>query len=459
MREKTIIKRTPSGMPGLVHRNNGPVLISMGATGVKKIPGGGSPETHTGGAASKIEEEGKKEWIPWGSDDNFPMAVIPMLRKSTVGRSAVQMLTKAIYGQKLITYKVTGYNNGQEVMEQVLLPEWEDAKRQSNFNAVRIGLAQDYNIWSICMPEIRFNGNKTKVWGFDYHRMAHCRFAPIDSKTGRIPKIFVSANFPDVAAKDCQQIPVIDFIRYPDQIQEIKDDVKYFKYVMPTYWPDPINSYYPVAYSDSARSSGHIGIATSIPAYKQALFKNQMSLKYEIQIPWEWIEEMYPTWKKMGVDEQDRIIDDLYNEIIDCLTGAENAEKAIMSFYRTGKDGKPTGQWIIKTIDDKMRNDAYLPDAAASNSEILFAYMVNPAQSGQGNTGGSYAGGANNGGSNIREAGEWMRSLLKADRDLIYSFFEFFKMYNGLDMDIQLGVQDLVLTTLDTGSNTTKTQS
>jgi hypothetical protein len=184
-----------------------------------------------------------------------------------------------------------------------------------------------------------------------------------------------------------------------------------------------------------------------------------MSLKYHIQIPWEYIEEMYPNFKTKSVDEQDSIIDELYNDIIACLTGAENAQKAILSFYRTGKDGKPTGQWLVDVIDDKMRNDAYLPDAAASISEILFAFMVNPATTGAGNTGGSFTGGSNNGGSNIRESLELMRSMLRADRDIIYSFFNFFMAYHDLDPTIRLGVQDLQLTTLDTGSNTAKVQS
>jgi hypothetical protein len=395
---KTTIIYGAGGMPGFVHGKGGNATIEFvgapQAAGKKKASTtDGSPASITGGIPNKIEEEGKKEWVPWGSDDNFPRSIVPLIRKSTVARSALQMLTKAMYGQQLFTYTITGYNaDGQAIIQYVECPEWEEAIRQSNFNAVRLGMIQDYAWWGFCTPAVRFSGNKEKVWGFDYHKTANCRFAPIEPKNGRIPYIFVSSNFPDTIAKDCQKFPVIDFIRYPDQIQEIKDNVKDFMYVMPQFWPDPINDYYPVVYWDSARSSGHIDISTSIPAYKKALFKNQMSLKYEIMIPWEWVEEMYPTFKNMSKDEQDKIIDDLYQDIVDCLTGAENAQKAIMSFYRTGSDGKPTGQWIIKTIDDKMRNDAYLPDAAASISEILFGFMVNPATTGAGNTGGSFTG-------------------------------------------------------------------
>lgn len=461
MRKNTII-RGSGGKPGLVHGKGGNSLVEF--TGrpptspQNKAAAKDAPDPFTTGAPNTEEENGKKEWVPWGTDDNFPRSIVPLIRKSTVARSALQMLTKAMYGQELFTFKVTGYNEkGQKIIEHAPCPEWETAIAQSNFDAVRLGIIQDYAWWGWCTPVIRFNGNKTKVWGFDYHKTANCRMAPM--KDGRIPKIYVSSNFPNVPVKECEELSVIDFIRYPDQIQEIKENTSDFLYIMPQFWPDIINDYYPVAYWDSARSSGHIDISTSIPAYKKALFKNQMSLKYEIQIPWEWIQEMHPTWGAMTTDEQDDIIDALYDEIVDCLTGAENAQKAIMSFYRTGADGNPTGQWIIKEIDDKMKNDAYLPDAAASISEILFGFMVNPATTGAGNTGGSFTGGSNNGGSNIRESLELMRSMLKADRQIIYSFFNFFKLYNGIDPAIQLGVQDLELTTLDTGSNTAKVLS
>lgn len=452
---KNIIKRSGSGAPVMVFSQGKSALVSVN-TSAKM-----DKSLHKEGAANKTEEEGKKDWVLWGTNDDFPRDIVKLIRKSTVGKSGLHLLTKAIYGQKLMTYTVEDYDaQGREVIKYVYNEEWETIIRQSNFNAVRLALMQDYCYFGWNVPEIRFNGNKTKVWGIDFHKASHSRFAPADSKTGQIPFLYVSGNFPDATKEDCQILPVIDYIRYPDQIEAIKADTTYFKYVMPQLWPDPLNDYYPSVYWDSARESGWLEIATSIPAYKKALFKNQMSLKYDIQIPYEYLETMYPGFAKMDVEKQDQIIDDLYNEIVDQLTGADNAQKALMSFFRTDpKSGKPIGNWIIKTIDDKMKNDAYLPDAAAANSEILFAMNVNPARTGQGNTGGSYNGGANNGGSNIREADLAMRAQLQSDRDIVYSFFEFVKLYNGMDPKLKLGVQDQVMTTLDTGAGTKKTLS
>lgn len=458
MRSK--VHRSADGSPKFVFRSGANALVNFtSANGSGSSSTAGSPAAYQSPAPSTEEEEGKRTWIPWGTNDDFPKQVAKLIRKSTVGRAGLQMLAKTLYGQRTITYKVNDVtDDGKETIELVNVPEWEEIKRRSNFDMLRLALIQDYVYYGIIFPQIRFNGNKTQIWAFDHHKTSHCRLAPFD-KTGRIPFVYVSGNFPDAKAEDCQKIPAIDGMRFFDDLELIKADLKNFKYVMRLYWPDVLNDYYPVAYWDSARESGWLDIATSIPAYKKALFKNQMSLKYDIQIPMEYLEDMYPDWKRMEVEKQDEIIDELYNEIISNLTGAENAQKALLSFYRTGKDGKPMGQWIIKTIDDKMRNDAYLPDAAAANTEILFSMLINPASTGQGNTGGDYTGGSNNGGSNIRESGLWLRSLLKADRDIIFGFFNFFKEYHGIDPAIQIGVQDMVLTTLDQGKGTEKVVS
>lgn len=446
--------------PAIVYKKGGAAVIEF--TGIrnagKKNDPAAAPEDHENPDVTleELSRDGKP-WQPWGISDQFPIELAKLIRKSTVGRSGLQRLTKSIYGQRLMTYKVIGYaDNGEEIIERLHIPEWEAIQRRSNFNVVRLALNQDYSYFGLCYPELRLNGNKTKVWGVDFQKCVNTRLEKMDKK-GNINNVYLSGQFPNVSAEDARKMPAIDFIRFADQIEAIKKNYKDFTYVMPQYWPDVLNAYYPEVFWYSAKE--HLEIATSIPAYIKALFKNQMSLKFHIQIPYSYLEEMYPGFKTMGEDEQDTIVGDLYDDIIKNLTGAENAEKAILSFYGVGKDGKPSGQWIIDPIDDKMRNEHNLPNASAANTEIMTAMDLNPALNGQGNTGGDYTGGSNNGGSNIRESALDLRSRMQADRDITLSFFKFIQEYNGWDPEAQLGVQDMVLTTLDTGSGSKKVVS
>lgn len=441
-----------NGMPLFIHGGAG----SPAALSIVPSKKGSVGVSHTGSTASKDEEEGKKEWIPWGSTDDFPRDIAKLMHKTTVGRAGLQKIVKYLYGQRLITFKVDDITDGgKEVIKLVKDANWQEILNKSNHNMVRLGLKQDYTWYAIAFVELIFTADKSKVYAVNYHKASHCRLAPIDSKTGRIPYVFVSGNFPDVAVKDCQKLPVIDMINFYDQLEEIKADKTQFKYIMPIFWPDVVNDYYPIAFWDSARESGWLDIAISIPAYKKALFKNQMSLKYDIQIPIEYFEFKYKNWAGKTQAEQDEILQELYESITSSLTGAANAQKALMSYYKTdSRGGKPIGQWQINVIDDKMKHDAYLPDTTAADFQISYAMGLNPAQSGQGTTAG-----VNKGGSDIRESGLDLRAQLKADRDICLSYFDFIKIYNGMDADLEIGVQDVVLTTLDQGKGTEKVVS
>lgn len=448
-----MFKRSASGDPILAHKKRDSLVLMEFTNKASK-----KEVVHSSGPASKEEEEGKKEWILWGANDDFPRDIAKLMRKSTVGRSGLHRLTKYIYGQRLITYKITDIQaSGKEVMQLTPSEEWLEIVRRSNYNLARLITYQDYSYYAIAFVEIIFTADKTKVYSIHAHKASHCRFAP--AKNGRIPFVYVSSNFPDVKAEDCDKIPVIDFLTYPSQIEEIKADKTQLKYIMPIFWPDVINDYYPLVFWDSIRESGWLEIAVSIPAYKKSLFKNQMSIKYHIKVPKTYFTTRYTNWDTMGQPEKDKIMEDLYDEVNEMMTGAENAQKAIMSFMNEDRNGNPVGAWEITVVDDKMKQAAYLPDSAAANSEILFGMGMNPAISGQGNTGGSYSGGSNNGGSNIRESGLDLRSQLKADRDILLTPFDFVKQYNDLDPDLEIGIQDMVLTTLDQGRGTEKVVS
>lgn len=461
MSTNTVIKRSAEGNPLLVHRsNNASVVLEI----TNKTSGGsitkpGKKFNHQSANPSPTEEEGKKAWIPWGLNDDFPEVIARLMRKTTVGRSGLQRLTKYLYGQRMMTYKIEDITeSGKETIKMIRLPEWEDIMRRSNFKALRLINGQDYAYYALAYVEIIFSADKTKVISLHPHKASHCRMAP--AVNGRIPFVYVSGAFPDAAEADCEKIPVIDLLNYPSQIEDIRNDKTKFKYIMPLFWPDVLNDYYPVVFWDSARESGWLDIATSIPAYKKALFKNQMSLKYHIKVPSTYFESRYTNWKTMVQEGKDKIVQDLYEELNDMLTGAENAQKAFMSFTDVDPHTKKeAGAWTIEVIDDKVKQGSYLPDSAAANTEILFAMGINPASNGSGNTGGSYTGGANNGGSNIREAGLDLRSQLRADRDILLTPFDFVKMYNGLDPEVEIGIQDMVLTTLDQGRGTEKVVS
>ena len=100
----------------------------------------------------------------------------------------------------------------------------------------------------------------------------------------------------------------------------------------------------------------------------------------------------------------------------------------------------------ITAIDNKIKDGAYLPEASAGNSEILFAFGVDPTLIGHGVPGGKLGGG---GGSDKREAFTILNALMKTPRETTLEIWEFLQEYNGWDENLMAGFESTILTTLD----------
>ena len=141
------------------------------------------------------------------------------------------------------------------------------------------------------------------------------------------------------------------------------------------------------------------------------------------------------------------------NMVIEKVEIAAEMEGRNPAVYGAMKQLFTEEQWIIEPLDNKYKADDKLVTSAAANSEILFSLMVNPNVLGAGMPGGTYAG--NQGGSNIREAFLVNIAMAWLDRQNLLDPIEAMLEFNGVK-DIQLRFRNTILTTLDSGSGTTK---
>ena len=202
---------------------------------------------------------------------------------------------------------------------------------------------------------------------------------------------------------------------------------------------------------------GWIDIAHLIPAFLKKAYKNQVTWKWHVQIPYSFWDKKFPENKYDDIEERKREIQTYMDKIEQNLCGVENAEKPIFTNYAVNEmNGKIEEEWKITPLENKYQGSDNLPLSAAANSEILFALMVNPNVLGAGMPGGTYAG--NQGGSNIREA--FLVNVANAwiDRQNLLDPIELFIKLNGLP-ECELRFRNTILVTLDHGSGTKKTLS
>lgn len=435
-----------NGFPSFGFAEGGALVFTSGSTGKKSNP---SPI-----AANKEEEEGKRDWVLWGPNDDFPDRVWKEVRKSGVARSALQLLMYKLYGQKVVPVIADDIDPNTNELKYTLVKDKEiqEFMMRSNFDNWRLRVIQDYVVCANSFPMIGLQDDRKKVAKFGHDKARKFRYAPFDQSLGRIPHVYRSANFPTPKEKDLETIQVIDSFSWYDEVDRIFYGDNALRYVFPTYFPDFLNDYYSLVYWDGVRSNGWLEISNSIPAYKRAIFKNQTTIKYHVKIPYSYWTSQYNNWAQMAQKDRDKIVNDKLDEMDRYLTGSENAMKTFISHFNANKvTGKSEDGWDIEVLDDKVKGDAYLPDSAAANAEILFSMLVNPALFGVGMPGGSYTGGSNSGGSNIRESWLVMNAINSVDRTVIYQLFDFTKIYNKWNPELQLLTLDKVLTTTDTG--------
>lgn len=410
---------------------------------------------------SRTEEEGKKQWIPWGVNDDFPVAMWAEIKKNGVASSAMRLLIYKLYGQNLVPAIIEDFNSdtGQFNYKPLKLsgePEIREFMMRTNMNQWRLRVIQDYLACANSFPMVSLLDSRDKIAKLGHDKAHKFRYAPFDTGLGRVPNVFRSANFPSPRPEEMQTIACIDSFNWYEEIDRIKLADNNQLYVFPTTFPDFLNDYYSIVYWDGIRQNGWLEISNSIPGYKKEIFKNQTTIKYHIQIPYTYWTSMYEgTWQKMTQAQRDKVVNDKLLEMDLYLKGSKNAMKTFVSHFNVNKStGKSEDKWEIIPIDDKIKSDAYLPDSSAANAEILFSMLVNPAVFGVGMPGGSYTGGSNNGGSNIRESWLVMNAINEADRNVIYQILDFAREFNGWNPDLTWITMDKVLTTTDTGGGT-----
>lgn len=397
---------------------------------------------------------GNYKVAPWFDPDNdYPNKVIlPYLQKSPALRSAIDYkskicLSQGFYAVNIVNTDVDG-NEEVQVINDIYLNKFLRSPMIRRF-----ALDAYLSMFSsgMAFPEVILTGDG-KIFSSVVHKSKNCRLEKKDDK-GVINNLLL---LPDWATKDESQLQNVKILSNntwdTEELIAKAKDLK--KFCFPLGLGSAINTYYSEAPYDAARNSGALDTSIKIAEYLDKMFDNQMSIKYHIKIPYAYWDkrfplEDYPTPEKK--QERQVLIEKEISKIEESLTKAENAQKAIITHFNIGKDGKAEEKWEIDVIDDKFKNDQYLPHAASSNAEIFTSMSINPAVKGLAMSAGPYAN--NHGGSNIREAFLIDIALSWVDRQEVNDLIELFVALTFPKYeDVEIRTRTMVLTTLDTGS-------
>ncbi len=375
-------------------------------------------------------DQSPSEWSNWGESNQFPQEVLAELAKNSVALRALDKRKRVHFGRGLIAYREKTDENGEITKETVTDPEIVEFFRLNQINLLWVDLIMGLETFANSWLEFILNKGKDKINRVFVKDPAYCRLSKMDTGS-RIPYMYYCAQWENIPSFDNVLVA-----RLPMFNPELYDGTRYKdpQFALHVYYRSFNKSYYHLPLWNSVRANKWMNIANSVPVLKAAIMKNQMTIKYHIQIPDDYFATRYPSPDYTKQQREEKRVEVL-TEMNNFLANVENTNKSFVTFnfFSKVKQDYLTG-WKIEVIQNKLDNAAYLPDSQAANSEILFAIGVDPCLIGAGLPGGKMGAGS---GSDKREAYWMLNADMGTDRSVSLSPLYFIRDFNKWDPAIQ----------------------
>jgi hypothetical protein len=341
------------------------------------------------------------DFAPWGHNNLYPQEVFKAAKKSTIVPAAIKKQVELLVaaGYRIVEVDYDSSTLSEKPATGGMVAEIHRFLERTNYKTYVTESALDLYWFANFFPEVV--RVRDKIVAVSAQEAMFSRFSK-QNKYGYIEKCYISANWELLSStidNSVIEMPVID--RYFDPAEDMRSK-KGDRFIYPVSFPSPGATFYQLAPWHSAVESKWLKFSNAIPSFKDAVLKNQMSIKYLVEIASEYWSAKYPNWYDMTDDERIVKVDEEKKSIEAHLTGDENAMKA----WFVATSLSPLNQTeVIKyvnivKIEGNIQDAIYNEDSQEAASHLLYALGI-PASL-IGNTPGKGGMGAGSG-SDVRE--------------------------------------------------------
>ena len=346
-------------------------------------------------------------YIPWGADNQMPYEILELIESDETLSTCQIFNAEVCYGSGLV-YRTTDEKQRDAI---------DDFFLENDIAGYFLGVCQDFKHFGFCVSVIILNADGSKIVQLTRKEACYCRFSPAD-KHGIIDKVLYANWRGNTASRD--DIEVIELLNmaspWTDLQERMRNKTKTRKFAIVTRVPTPDSTYYPIPYYAALFKGKWYNIKTLIGMAKEAKLKNSAPIKYQIEISNKYWESIF---KSEGITDRlkqkERVVKEKQN-ILDFLTGAENAGKALFSTFYINPNGDEQHDVVITKIDDDKEGGDWSTDIQEAVNMFCFTMRVHS------NLVGSVPGKgqANNSGSDKRELYTIAQALQKPYHDLLF---------------------------------------
>jgi hypothetical protein len=365
------MQKIVSSIPGVMYMSSGGLLFTVAGSG-EKIP-----------VQSRIDKKIVGPFVPWGRNNRLAFEMAETVRASTVMAPAMKKMARLLYadGIKYEFFELDEKGKGSWVEgNDSEIDDWLEESDINNY--LRNACYYHYHYENV-FAGIQTNLKKDKVTRIWAEKSEQVRYAWQD-ENGFINKAFINANWKtsnDISK--ALQVPIIDpTYPYEAQIKRIKST----RFISPLSLDDASadENFYTTPSWYSAVLSDWASFASSIPQFKAAMMKNQIALKYHIEIDSKYWEFKYgEQWDGFSEQRKEAAIRSHIQDFNANMTGAKNALNTLVTHSHSEGD-KQISFWKVTPIDDKVKSGVYIEDSQEASSHLLYALGCDPALIGSG---------------------------------------------------------------------------
>jgi hypothetical protein len=427
--------------------------------------------TNDSRGSTSVTPKNRKEpvkFVSWGDGNDLPVKVMNSIYKNISVSSNVDFNARIAYGDSVIVCRKRKNEKREIVFEEMLpseAPEIFKFLEDNNMNRMHQELGNDMAVFCDGFVEFIFNrdAKSPKIVMLRQKEAVFSRLSEQDETTGRIEWHGYSAKWSEGLPDDLvvtpfldRDAPVYDLKKrkgiYPDEKTGKQKDCGDMRFVMSIALPTPGRFYYSKPYWWSIFESGWYDFACAIPAFKKALIKNQMVLRYHVKINMKFWDKLY---KSEGIIEPKKKVErkkQFFSQLNDFLSGEENAGKSFVSHFQYDSvKGFEENDIVIEPLASFLKGGEYIEDSEEASNAICYAMGIHPSLQGA-----SPGKGKSINGTEARELFIIKQALTKPIRDMLLLPLYVVKAINGWNPDIHFVISNIMLTTLDKNTGAEK---
>lgn len=369
-------------------------------------------------------------WANWGKDDRFPTTLREKIEQVPMAGQAIYKLIALMYGNSLGYYRNADRQSDNNRIKRAYIPKVEQFLRRNRI-PLRWLVPQfgDYRYYMNCFSEMILSKDKQQITGI-YHKSAeHCRRSIQNPDTLYSEYLLYSPSFacgyPEY--DKVKRVPIFD---WQDEERFLRRLVGY-KFAWHSRFETPGAIYYARPFWVGLfRKNGWVDASIAVPEIVNAMMKNQISLKYQINIPESYFVTRYPEWNSYTAKRKDQIFKSLVTTINTMLSGTENAYRSVAFYFQDDVMGGSNsfGKVEIIPIDDKIKRDSWVPSAEKSDAQVVQGLGLHPSQVGLAPEGGKMGAGS---GSDQRESYNTQITINTLDQDIVLEPLNFVAEFNS----------------------------